>query len=53
MEKCSHWTTILLPIPIPPLSNGWEFEKIDGWEAHALAEEEELTDEEQVSEDDS
>lgn len=48
----SHWSTILLPRPISPASNGWSWEKAKGWEEFAMPYEDELTDEEAGSEED-
>jgi hypothetical protein len=46
----SHWSTIFLPICVPAVSDGWTWEKAEGWESFVLPAEDELTDEEQPSE---
>lgn len=48
----SHWITILLPVEIPPTSDGWKYSKIPGWEEFAMEFDDELTDEEEVSDND-
>lgn len=52
-QETSHWSTILLPFSIPPVSNGWTFQKVQGWELDSMAVEEELTDEEEMSDNES
>ncbi|ORY73264.1 DHHC palmitoyltransferase-domain-containing protein [Leucosporidium creatinivorum] len=44
-----HWATVLLPLEIPPSSDGWTWKKIEGWEQFSMDYEDELTDEEQAS----
>ncbi|GAA6002221.1 hypothetical protein JCM10207_003133 [Rhodosporidiobolus poonsookiae] len=46
-----HWSTLLLPVPLPPASDGWTWRKRAGWEESALAFEDELTDEEEPDSD--
>lgn len=50
----SQWWTVLLPIRIPPYSDGWTWEKradmVDGRHA-GVKQEEELTDEEEEDDD--
>ncbi|GAA5967294.1 hypothetical protein JCM11641_000504 [Rhodosporidiobolus odoratus] len=46
-----HWSTILLPLPIPPASDGWDWRKRSGWKEHSMAFEDELTDEEEPDSD--
>lgn len=45
----SHWSTILVPLRIPPTSDGRKWTKRQGWEADQLDASEELTDEEEMS----
>ncbi|KAL8286573.1 hypothetical protein RQP46_004590 [Phenoliferia psychrophenolica] len=44
-----HWSTILLPIEVPPASDGWTYQKIQGWQEFAMEFDDELTDEEEMS----
>jgi hypothetical protein len=44
----SPWWTLLVPLPIPPLGDGWTWPKVDGWEQAVLNSEDELTDEEEA-----
>lgn len=47
----SHWSTIFLPVKVPPLSDGWTWSKRSGWRNHVMLHEDELTDEEEMSSD--
>jgi hypothetical protein len=49
--SCSHWSTIFLPVRVPPLSDGWTWSKRSGWRDHVMLHEDELTDEEEMSSD--
>ncbi|GAA5884656.1 hypothetical protein JCM6882_005336 [Rhodosporidiobolus microsporus] len=46
-----HWSTVFLPVAVPPPSDGWTWRKRDGWQEHAMSFEDELTDEEELSTD--
>jgi palmitoyltransferase len=50
-SSCSHWSTIFLPVKVPPLSDGWTWSKRSGWREHVMLHEDELTDEEEMSSD--
>ncbi|BGP14596.1 hypothetical protein JCM10213_001944 [Rhodosporidiobolus nylandii] len=50
-EGRHHWSTIFLPVPIPPASDGWTWRKRHGWKEHVMSFEDELTDEEEMSSD--
>lgn len=45
------WLSVLLPIRVPPASDGWSWEKREGWERRVVMYAEELTDEEDENED--
>ncbi|KAM0746074.1 zf-DHHC-domain-containing protein [Meredithblackwellia eburnea MCA 4105] len=51
-ERGHHWITVLLPVAIPPSSDGWQWEKRRDWELYKMEFEDELTDEEEFSDDD-
>ncbi|TNY22744.1 DHHC palmitoyltransferase-domain-containing protein [Rhodotorula diobovata] len=44
-----HWASILLPLAIPPASDGWSWKKRRNWREHCMEAEDELTDEEEPS----
>ncbi|KAI5474647.1 hypothetical protein MNV49_002691 [Pseudohyphozyma bogoriensis] len=44
-----HWSTIFLPLAVPPSSDGWNWPKRAGWERFAMDFQDELTDEEELS----
>ncbi|GAA6055471.1 hypothetical protein JCM3770_002844 [Rhodotorula araucariae] len=46
-----HWTSIFLPLAIPPASDGWTWKKRRNWHEHGMEAEDELTDEEEPSTD--
>lgn len=46
----SHWSTVLLPVEVPPSSDGWTWKKCEGWQEYSMDFEDELTDEEVASE---
>lgn len=47
----SHWSTIFLPVKVPPFSDGWSWTKRPRWKEHVLSHEDELTDEEEMNSD--
>jgi len=47
----SHWITIVVPVSIPPLSDGWNWRKRENWKDTGMSFEDELTDEEEMSSD--
>ncbi|GAA5925412.1 hypothetical protein JCM3775_001404 [Rhodotorula graminis] len=46
-----HWASILLPLAIPPASDGWTWKKRRNWREHGIEAADELTDEEEPSSD--
>ncbi|GAA6038892.1 hypothetical protein JCM8097_000559 [Rhodosporidiobolus ruineniae] len=44
-----HWSTIFLPVAVPPTSDGWTWRKHADWRENQLTYEDELTDEEIAS----
>ncbi|GAA5863807.1 hypothetical protein JCM3774_001164 [Rhodotorula dairenensis] len=46
----NHWAALLLPIALPPASDGWTWRKRPNWQRYSIDTDDELTDEEQASE---
>ncbi|GAA5821311.1 hypothetical protein JCM11251_004563 [Rhodosporidiobolus azoricus] len=46
-----HWSTVFLPVAVPPSSDGWTWRKREGWRENAMSFEDELTDEEELDTD--
>ncbi|GAA5948917.1 hypothetical protein JCM21900_003472 [Sporobolomyces salmonicolor] len=46
-----HWSTVFLPVSVPPSSDGWTWPKRENWRETGMAFEDELTDEEEMSSD--
>ncbi|GAA5855530.1 hypothetical protein JCM8547_007874 [Rhodosporidiobolus lusitaniae] len=46
-----HWSTIFLPVSVPPASDGWTWRKRHNWREYSMSFEEELTDEEEPDSD--
>ncbi|GAA6013565.1 hypothetical protein JCM8202_000735 [Rhodotorula sphaerocarpa] len=46
-----HWSALLLPVDLPPSSDGWSWRKRRNWQRYAMDPREQLTDEELASDD--